>query len=66
MPILGATVVTEITALETLYNVKAKCIASGGVDGSEGSVVIVIDGDEKEVKIALEDIVSLKGEPQVC
>lgn len=28
MPMLGATVVTEITALETLYNVKAKCIAS--------------------------------------
>ena len=65
MPMLGATVVTEITALETLYKVKAKCIASGGVDGSEGAVVLVIDGEENEVKKAFEGIISLKGESQV-
>jgi len=66
MPMLGATVVTEITALEILYKVKAKCIASGGVNGSEGVVVLVIDGGENEVKKALEGIISLKGEPRVC
>jgi hypothetical protein len=65
MPMLGATVVTEITALEILFKVKAKCIGSGGVTGSEGSVLLVIDGDESEVKKALEEIRSLKGEPQV-
>ncbi|NLI92356.1 MAG: hypothetical protein GX434_09185 [Peptococcaceae bacterium] len=65
MPLLGATVITEITALETLYQVKAKCIASGGVDGSEGAVVLVIDGEENEVKKAFDGILSLKGEPQV-
>jgi hypothetical protein len=65
MPMLGATVITEITALETLYKVKAKCIASGGVDGSEGAVILVIDGEEDEVSKALDGIVSLKGEPQV-
>jgi hypothetical protein len=65
MPMLGATVVTEITALETLYNVKAKCIASGGVAGTEGAVVLVMDGDEKDVKRAFEEIISLKDEPRV-
>jgi hypothetical protein len=65
MPMLGATVVTEITALETLYKVKAKCIAAGGVTGSEGAVILVIDGEETEVKKVLEGIRALKGEPQV-
>lgn len=65
MPMLGATVVTEITALETLYNVKAKCIASGGVAGTEGAVVLVMDGEEKDVKRAFEEIISLKDEPRV-
>lgn len=65
MPMLGATVVTEITALETLFNVKAKCIASGGVAGSEGAITLVIDGEEHDVKKALEMVYVLKGEPQV-
>lgn len=65
MPLLGATVVTEITALETLYKVKARCIASGGVNGSEGAVILVIDGEENEVIKAFKEIISLKGEPQV-
>jgi len=65
MPLLGATVVTEITALEILYNVKAKCIASGGVNGSEGAVILVMDGEEENVKRAFEGISSIKGEPQV-
>lgn len=65
MPVMGATVVTEINALEILYKVKAKCIAAGGIGGSEGAVVLVIDGEENEVRKALDDVISLKGEPQV-
>lgn len=65
IPMLGATVVTEITALETLYKVNAKCIGAGGVAGSEGAIILLIDGDENEVKKALEEIRGLKGEPQV-
>lgn len=65
MPLLGAKVVTEITALEVLYGVEARCIAAGGINGSEGAVVIVIDGDEAKVKEAIEGIKVLKGEPQV-
>lgn len=65
VPMLGATVVTEIIALETLYKVSAKCIGSGGVAGSEGAVTLVIEGDTAEVQKALSDIQSLKGEPPV-
>jgi len=65
VPMLGAKVVTEITALETLYRVTAKCIAAGGVGGSEGAVTLVIDGEAPEVEKALKDIKSFKGEPAV-
>lgn len=65
MPMLGAKVVTEITALEVLYQVKAKCIAAGGVYGSEGAVVLAVEGEEEQVKKAMESIKALKGEPQV-
>lgn len=65
LPLLGATVVTEIVALELLSNVKAKCVASGGIGGSEGSVVLVMDGEEQDVKMALDVVKSVKGEPRV-
>ncbi|WP_407308800.1 hypothetical protein [Desulfosporosinus sp. SB140] len=65
IPMLGATPVTELTALETLYDVEARCIAAGGVDGSEGAVIIAIEGLDEEVQRALRDIHSLKGEPPV-
>jgi hypothetical protein len=61
MPVMGATVVTEITALKLLFNVEAKCIAAGGIDGSEGAVTLVIDGEEKDVKRALGEIKKIKG-----
>lgn len=65
MPMLGAKVVTEITALEILYQVQAKCIGAGGVVGSEGAVVLVIDGEETQVKKAMAAIKEIKGEPSV-
>lgn len=65
IPMVGATVVTELTALETLYDLEARCIAAGGVDGSEGSVTIAIEGLDEEIQRAMQDIRSLKGEPQL-
>ncbi|KJR45881.1 hypothetical protein UF75_3752 [Desulfosporosinus sp. I2] len=65
IPMLGATVITELTALEVLYDVEARCIAAGGVDGSEGSVTIAIEGLDEEVQRAIRDIRSFKGEPPV-
>lgn len=65
IPMVGAVVVTELTALETLYDIEARCIAAGGVDGSEGAVTIAIEGLDEEVQRALRDIKSIKGEPQI-
>lgn len=65
MPVMGATVVTEITALAILYQVKAMCIASGGVDGSEGAVVLVIDGNKGKLDRVMADLRALKGEASV-
>ncbi|MDP4160599.1 MAG: hypothetical protein Q8911_12715 [Bacillota bacterium] len=65
IPMMGATVVTELTALETLYDVEARCIAAGGVDGSEGAVTIAIEGLDEEIQRAITEIKSFKGEPQL-
>lgn len=61
VPLLGATVVTEITALETLFQVKAYCIGAGGVNGSEGSITLVVEGEQSEVQKALSMIKAIKG-----
>lgn len=65
IPILGATVVTELDALETLFNVDAYCIAAGGVAGSEGSVTLAIEGSDAEIAEAIEFIKSIKNEPPI-
>lgn len=65
IPVLGTTVVTELTALETLFGVKAVCVAAGGVNGSEGAVVLVAEGTEQQIQDVLALVHSIKGEPQV-
>lgn len=57
--------VTEIEALRILAGVETTLIASGGVGGSEGAVVLVSTGSEAEVKKAIVLVESVKGEPAV-
>ena len=57
------TVVTEVEALKILADVEAKHVASGGVGESAGSVVLVIQGKEANVKKAIPIVESIKGEP---
>ncbi len=64
MPVVNAKVVTEIQALELLTGVTAIHIASGGVAGSEGAVVLALTGEESVVKKAFELVESVKGEEQ--
>ena len=64
-PVLLGKVVTEIQALAVLTGVKAYHLASGGVGGSEGAVVLALEGDEKTVEKAFELVKSIKGEPPV-
>lgn len=59
----NAKVVTEIEALKILADVEAKHVASGGIGESAGSVVIVVEGAEENVKKAISIIESIKGEP---
>ena len=57
--------VTEIEALRVLAGVETNLIASGGVGGSEGSIVLVSIGEEDQVKKAIALVESVKGEPAV-
>ena len=64
-PVLLGKVVTEIQAFAILAGVRAYHLASGGVGGSEGAVVLALEGDEKRVENAFELVKSIKGEPPV-
>lgn len=65
MPLVNATVITELDALRVLADVEATHVASGGIEGSEGAVVIAVEGPEAAVDRALEIADSVKGEPPV-
>jgi len=64
-PVVLGKVVTEIQALALLAGVKATHVGSGGVGGSEGAVVLSIEGEESRVEKAFELVKAIKGEPPV-
>ena len=55
--------ITEIDALRVLTRVKAVHVASGGFGGSEGAVTLIAEGEEEDIKAAIELISQVKGEP---
>ncbi len=65
-PVVLSEVLTEIQALAVLAGVKATQVASGGVGGSEGAVVLSVEGEEPAVAKAFELVKSIKGEPPVA
>jgi len=65
MPIPNALVITEIQALKILAGVEARHIASGGIGESIGSVVLIIQGAEDDVRKAVSIVESVKGEPPI-
>lgn len=62
MPVVNATVVTEIQALRILVGVEATHIASGGIGGCEGAVTLVVEGTDDAVQKAFEVVEGVKGE----
>jgi hypothetical protein len=62
IPLSGAKVVTEITALKILAGIEAFHVASGGSSGSEGAVTLVAEGEKGVVEKAIRSIESVKGE----
>ncbi len=65
MAVVNAEVITEIQALAILAGVKASHIAGGGSGGSEGSVVLLLEGNAETVGKAVEVVKAVKGEPAV-
>lgn len=65
VPVMNATVVTEIQALSILFQVEATHVASGGIGGHEGAVTLVVEGTEDAVRQAFEMAEGLKNEPSV-
>lgn len=64
MPVVNALVVTEVQAIELLTGVTAVHVGSGGVAGSEGAVMLALEGEHDVVLKAFELIEDIKGEPQ--
>ena len=59
-------IVTEIQALKILFDLDAHMVCGGGIGGNEGAVTLVAEGEETNVKEAVDFIVSkIKGEPRV-
>ena len=63
IPVVNALVVTEVQALELLTGVTATHVSSGGVGGSEGAVILTLEGGDETVRTAFELVESLKDEP---
>src|SRR4030042_714867 len=63
IPIVNSKVITEIEAFRILFDLEAIHIGGGGQSGSEGSVVLVAEGDKKALDTAIDLIESIKGEP---
>ena len=59
----NADVVTEIDAIKILSGAEATHIASGGIDGSEGAVILSCEGHINEINKVTEIVESIKGEP---
>ena len=60
-PVQGK-VITEIQALEQ-QGVTVMPIASGGVNGAEGSVILSIQGEQNHIEAVLELVATVKGQP---
>lgn len=60
MPAHG-TAITELEAINILTGAKATPIASGGVQGGEGSIVLVVKGETEQVKKAIDIVKRVKG-----
>jgi hypothetical protein len=56
-------VITEIDAIDILFGLKAIHYASGGWGGAEGSVTLIVEGEDHDVNLCLDLMEKIKGEP---
>ncbi len=62
VPVVTATVITEIQAFALLFGVEARHAGGGGIAGAEGSVVLFLEGPDAAVAKAFEYAKSIKDE----
>lgn len=60
-PCKNGKVVSELDAIEILSGAKAIPIAAGGLGGAEGAILLIIKGNEEQIKKAIEFIEASKG-----
>lgn len=58
-------IVTEIEALEALFDVEAAAVAAGGVAGSEGAITLAVTGEVDVIEAVMQLIHELKKEPRL-
>ena len=63
LPLINAKVITEIQAFKILFGLDAVHVGGGGVSGSEGTIVLSVEGDKQSVNESIEEIDTIKGEP---
>jgi len=63
VPVVTGTVITEIQAFGILAGVEAYHLGSGGIGGSEGAVVLALEGDKARMRTAFDLVKAIKGEP---
>ncbi len=66
IPLPNALVVTEIQAFGVLCGAKGVQVAAGGVAGSEGTVVLSLEGSTAQIEKVMSLVKSVKGEPPVA
>lgn len=66
VPVTCGLVVTEIQALGILAGVRARHVASGGIGGSEGAVVLLLEGYEENIEKAWNIVAGVKGEQAIA
>jgi hypothetical protein len=66
VPLANHKIVTEIQAFAILAGVNATHVASGGFAGSEGAVVLTLEGNEADIERAFSIVKAIKGEPPVA
>ncbi len=64
--VADARLVTEVEAIDILFGLKAVPYAAGGWGGAEGSITLIVEGDDKEVNCCLDFIEGIKGEPPLA
>lgn len=58
-------VLTEVQALAILAGVRARLVSSGGIGGSEGAVILLLEGYKGNLDKAVHMVEGVKGEPRI-